>query len=519
MFKKKERGFFYSRNDRISRLEIYHKLVNINLFDRRVSQRMEIMVGRYLYILLALLLIPSCTGKQEQKEIVAKVNDRIITLQEFRLFYELDPNFGIDSSGVGALMDELNKYIDQILSYTRAEKMDLLNDQAYSRSRAWETRQATLRELYRQQVQNQITVNDQELRQEYIKGTVQVHIRQLFTSDQEQAESWYDQLMKGGSFQILARAAFRDTLLAKNGGDLGWAPINSLDDDLGNVIQNLQPNEISRPVRSRWGYHIIQLLDRRDQVIITEDEFQRQRSLIEKKIRQRKARLLANQYIATFMGKYNPQPDPAVFRFLWQQIVPKDQQEKKVLSRTFELGAEQIRTVQQNDQGYWNRPLVMYRNGQFTLGEFLEGVTQMPYGNHPRFKSVEQFSSQLGSWVRDELLLTEAKKRDCDREPRVLAEVRTAMEQNFYNLFVEQADAALVIPDTVSQYFRERGKKNRDLSHFYSLEDWRWVQAEKQVHAILREQKNTIWIDRIKIVQESGQINWDRRIRMFMVRQ
>ena len=70
----------------------------------------------YLLCVVVLFFSLSCDkSKTDKKEILATVNDRDITLNEFRLFYELDPNFGIDSSGYNALSDELNKYIDNVM--------------------------------------------------------------------------------------------------------------------------------------------------------------------------------------------------------------------------------------------------------------------------------------------------------------------------------------------------------------------------------------------------------------------
>jgi parvulin-like peptidyl-prolyl isomerase len=484
---------------------------------------MKLYFHKYMGLVLILILIPSCTGEQEEQEIIAKVNDRQITLQEFRTFYELDPNFAIDSTGPGALLDELNKYIDQILAYNRAEETDLPRDSSYIKGHNWEMRQAMLRELYRQQVQQQINVDDQELRAEFLKGMIQVHVRQLFSKGIEQAVQWYTQLSTGVSFQILAREAFRDSLLAANGGDLGWVQLNSLDDDFGNAILNLRQNEISKPVHTRWGYHIIQLLDRRDQVIIPETEFQRQRPLVEKKIRQRKGRQLAGQFIKDFMGKYNPQPDPGMFRFLWQQLVPLSQQENKILPMAVELNDELIHHIEQNYRNYLEKPLINFTGGSFSLGDYFAGVQQMPYGNRPRVTSAEQLSNQLGNWVRDELLSREAKRRNLDREPRVQADVRSIMEQQFYNLLVEQEIGALPVPDSVSAYFnlpaKERGRKNQAGSRFNNPEEWRWAEAEKNVHNQLRRGKIQVWIDRNKLRRESRGINWDRRIRMFMVRQ
>jgi len=476
----------------------------------------------YTGLAVVLILLPSCTSRQEQQEIVGKVNDRQITLQEFRTFYELDPDFAVDSTGPGALVDELNKYIDQILAYDRAVKMDLINDPGFSKGRDWEMRQAMLRELYRQQVQGQIQVDDQELREEFLKGMTQVHVRQLFSRDINQAARWYTQLDEGVSFQVLAREAFRDSVLAANGGDLGWVSLNSLDDDFSKAILNLKQYEISKPVQTRWGYHVIQLLDRRDQVILPETEFQRQRPLLEKKIRQRQSRQLASQFIANFIGRYNPQPDPDMFRFLWQRVVPSSQQENKILPMAVELNDDLILRIQQNYSGYLQKALINHKDGSFSLAAYLAGVRQMPYGNRPRFTSAGQLSNQLGNWVRDELLSGEAKKRNLDRNPRVLAEVKSVLQQQFYDLFVEQEIASLLIPDSIQTYFkltsRTHSGMHNTLSRFHTLQEWCRVEAEKNLQHTLRAQQPRVWIDRDKIGRESGNIDWDRHIRMFMVR-
>ena len=51
-----------------------------------------------LYVFILLLSLNCEKDKTDKKDILATVNDRDIALNEFRLFYELDPNFGIDST-------------------------------------------------------------------------------------------------------------------------------------------------------------------------------------------------------------------------------------------------------------------------------------------------------------------------------------------------------------------------------------------------------------------------------------
>jgi peptidyl-prolyl cis-trans isomerase SurA len=65
-----------------------------------------------------------------------------------------------------------------------------------------------------------------------------------------------------GDFAQLARENSQDAS-AKNGGDLGWASPGMFVPEFEEVLNALAPGQISEPVVSRFGIHLIQLLERR----------------------------------------------------------------------------------------------------------------------------------------------------------------------------------------------------------------------------------------------------------------
>ncbi|MGI9228513.1 MAG: peptidylprolyl isomerase [Gammaproteobacteria bacterium] len=71
-------------------------------------------------------------------------------------------------------------------------------------------------------------------------------------------------LLGGDDFEELARAHSDDTVSAANGGDLGWTSPGDLVPAFENVMNKLQANEISDPFRSQFGFHIVQVLERRE---------------------------------------------------------------------------------------------------------------------------------------------------------------------------------------------------------------------------------------------------------------
>ena len=72
-------------------------------------------------------------------------------------------------------------------------------------------------------------------------------------------------IANGEDFAALARANSDDKGSAVNGGDLGWADPGNFVPQFEEVMNSLQPGQISDPFRSQFGWHIVQVLERRTQ--------------------------------------------------------------------------------------------------------------------------------------------------------------------------------------------------------------------------------------------------------------
>jgi peptidyl-prolyl cis-trans isomerase SurA len=67
----------------------------------------------------------------------------------------------------------------------------------------------------------------------------------------------------GEDFATLARAHSDDRGSAANGGELGWTSPGALVPQFEAEMNKLEPGQISQPFRSPFGWHIVQLIDRR----------------------------------------------------------------------------------------------------------------------------------------------------------------------------------------------------------------------------------------------------------------
>ncbi len=89
---------------------------------------------------------------------------------------------------------------------------------------------------------------------------------QLVSSSQAKAklEQLLLRIKNGDDFAMLAKGNSQDTMSAIEGGALGWRSPGELVPEFQRAMDALEINEISKPFQSNFGWHIVQVLERRD---------------------------------------------------------------------------------------------------------------------------------------------------------------------------------------------------------------------------------------------------------------
>jgi peptidyl-prolyl cis-trans isomerase SurA len=100
----------------------------------------------------------------------------------------------------------------------------------------------------------------------------QIHVRHILMRTNElqddatvkqKLDNIRKRILAGEDFAGLAQTSSQDVGSAADGGDLDWNTPDAYDPDFAKVVEGLQPNEISEPFHTRYGWHIVQLLGRR----------------------------------------------------------------------------------------------------------------------------------------------------------------------------------------------------------------------------------------------------------------
>ncbi|MBN9231751.1 MAG: molecular chaperone SurA [Legionella sp. 40-6] len=81
----------------------------------------------------------------------------------------------------------------------------------------------------------------------------------------KQVNNIYQQLKSGKDFAKMAKHYSLDTGSAVKGGDLGWVSPGETVPEFEKVMDKLTINEVSKPVKTRFGWHLIQVLERKQQ--------------------------------------------------------------------------------------------------------------------------------------------------------------------------------------------------------------------------------------------------------------
>jgi peptidyl-prolyl cis-trans isomerase SurA len=122
----------------------------------------------------------------------------------------------------------------------------------------------------------------------------QLHVRHILmrpneilddAAVQQKARQIRAQILGGDDFATIAKSVSEDNASRADGGDLGWLSPGDTVPEFEQTIANLQLGELSEPIKSRFGWHLVEVLERRSHD--TTDEVKREQCA--RQIRQAKA--------------------------------------------------------------------------------------------------------------------------------------------------------------------------------------------------------------------------------------
>ncbi len=155
-------------------------------------------------------------------------------------------------------------------------------------------RELMIRAVLQEEIGAKIKVEDKEVQdyfaahQDEFSGD-QVRVRHILVGTEDEAKEVLARLAKNERFEDLARTLSKDSASAAKGGDLGYFGREQMVPDFAKAAFALKPGEVSSVVKTPFGYHIIQLVDRKKGEPLPYDQVKDQlrRRLLEERQNQR----------------------------------------------------------------------------------------------------------------------------------------------------------------------------------------------------------------------------------------
>lgn len=109
-----------------------------------------------------------------------------------------------------------------------------------------------------------IKISDKEIKAQYENMKTELNARHVLVADEATAKEVKAKLDGGADFATVAKEYSTEEAAQESGGELGWFTPDKMVKEFSDAALTLEKNEISEPVKSQFGYHIIQLTDKRE---------------------------------------------------------------------------------------------------------------------------------------------------------------------------------------------------------------------------------------------------------------
>ncbi len=425
----------------------------------------------YIFFLFLIVSFLSCS-KKDDSNVLARVGDETIDREDFILNYELQAKPGARPRTYEDRKRFLLRMIEnQLLAFYGMENGYAEDPRISHRLKAIE-KDLLIKALYRHKVADQVKISEKELREGFVKAKTKIRARHLFVKTKEQADSLLTLLRQGYTFRQLSQNLFRDSTLAKNGGDLGYFSFGDMDEAFENAAYKLRVGEISEPVETRWGYHIIKLEDRIVSPILPESEFQTQKHRIERVIRERKETALANEYVKDLMKDKNVVVKADAVNFLVRAARKIKKQTDKLLPEKLpDVTDEEILSVQKDVENHLQDTVVEFAGGKWTLETFFRKAAESLPQDRPDLTSHLDIAEKIAVMVRNEFLLKEALAEGLDRLPEVRRQIRKQKTRLISDLVrTDIIQNIRLSEEDIQNYYRSHPKRYSSPEKFHLRE-------------------------------------------------
>ena len=201
-------------------------------------------------------------ASEDSDKIIADVDGNPITLAELKLAISSLPADYQDMAKTSLSQMMLQQLIDLKILSAKADEENITSKKSYKNELSFLIdqlkREHYLRNLYAKNVKEDTILARYKQLVSQLDSDKEIRARHILLKTKEEAESILVELSEGADFSQLASQKSIGPS-ASNGGDLGFFTRESMVPDFSQVAFALTPGEVSKPVKTKFGWHVIKL--------------------------------------------------------------------------------------------------------------------------------------------------------------------------------------------------------------------------------------------------------------------
>ena len=430
-------------------------------------------------VLLVIFYLFACSGRDdewvvkvgEQRLLTQRVTNSFAQSQEFQKFGNFTP------LQIKRFIE--TNYVPDLLVVQEAVNRGLESDSLIQFILEEEKKELLAKPngpLYRLIVPDTFEVKEEEIKEYYQYLKKEIQVAHILVDSKSLADMIYTKIQNGASFSQMARKYSTDRRNADQGGALEdylyWDYERTR---LDTVAFSLEPGEVSPPVRSNVGFHIIKLLNVRAR---SPEPLDLVRPAIRSSIAFEKRQQFISHYIKELFVKYdlvvNPELQPNLLE--WMQGLQQD----KI-------------TLDTVDQAALKKTAVSFAGGSWTVGELLEKFESIDHASIPMHEK-QDLVLFVQRALAHEFMAKEAIAKGLDQDNQFLADLASRRIDLFVQVALDRwvYDSITVNEDEIMALYEER-KNQLDRS----LEEMRPILVN-QIKMKKANEKREQWIKQLK---------------------
>lgn len=214
--------------------------------------------------------LSACSSNAEDSEAVVETSNGEVTKEEF--YQELKKQSGdkvlrqlVLKEVLSSKYDVSEEAVNEELETMKKQYGDQFNSvlQRYGVSSEEEFKEVIRLSLLQEKAATEdIEITEKEMKQYYDRMSTEIQASHILVQDKATAEEVKQKLENGASFESLASEYSKDGT-AQKGGELGYFGPGKMAPKFEDAAYSLEVGEVSDPVKTQFGYHIIKVTDKR----------------------------------------------------------------------------------------------------------------------------------------------------------------------------------------------------------------------------------------------------------------